>query len=296
LTGFGTNWRGTPPYAWTYVEDEGGFMKRLLVFFPLAFLLSWYGWLLQIAHVTKEGGINPLGPVAAAFIVAGVFDRWAGIKRLLARIFRWRMGWGILAFVLLVPISINGISLIINLMMGAPVPSRAQFAAWPELLPSFAFIFLFIGMGEEPGWRGYALPWLQKKFSPVMASLLLGVIWAAWHIPLFGVEFTGATIPAFLVSIIPASVILAWMFNRSGESALAAALFHATVNTVGGRYVFRMFEGADQLRLWWIYAMLWLVLGVVIATASKGRLGFSETKAAAARARDGELAELPLAR
>lgn len=271
-------------------------MKRLLLFFPLAFLLSWYGWALQLAHLTKEGGINPLGPVAAAFIVAGVFDRWAGIKQLLARTFRWRMGWGTLAFLLIAPITINALSLALNVAMGARMPSRAQFAAWPELLPSFLFIFLFIGMGEEPGWRGFALPWLQKRFTPMTAALVLGVIWAAWHIPLFGVEFTGATIPAFLVSIIPASVILAWMFNRSGESALAAALFHATVNTVGGKYVFHMFEGADQLRLWWIYAVLWLVLGIVIAAVSKGRLACSEERPVTSTVVRGEIAELPLAR
>ncbi len=271
-------------------------MKRLLVFFPLAFLLSWYGWLLQVAHLSKEGGINPLGPVAAAFVVAGIFDRWTGIKQLLARCFRWRMSWGVLGFVLLAPITINVISLAVNVMMGARTPSRAEFAAWPELLPSFVFIFLFIGMGEEPGWRGYALPWLQKRFSPLTAALVLGVIWAAWHIPLFGVEFTGATIPAFLVSIIPASVIMAWMFNRSGESALAAALFHATVNTVGGKYVFRMFEGADQLRLWWIYAISWLVLGVVIAVVTRGRLASQEMTAKPAGLIRAEVAELPLAR
>lgn len=271
-------------------------MKRLLVFFPLAFLISWYGWLLKLAHLTKEGGINPLGPVAAAVIVAGVFDRWAGIKELLARMFRWRMGWSTFGFLFLVPITINLISLLLNVMMGARMPSRAQFAAWPELLPSFLFIFLFIGMGEEPGWRGYALPWLQKRFAPLTSALVLGVIWAAWHIPLFGVEFTGATIPAFLVSIIPASVVLAWMFNRSGESALAAALFHATVNTVGGKYVFRMFEGVDQLRLWWTYAMLWLVLGVLIAAVSKRKLALPETKSVAAKFVRSELASLPLAR
>ncbi len=255
-------------------------MKRLFVFFPLAFLLSWYGWLLQLAHLTKEGGINPLGPLTAAFIVAAMFDRRIGIKQLLARCFRWRMGWSSLAFLFLIPIAINAVSLAVNVAMGARMPTRAQFAAWPELLPSFVFIFLFIGMGEEPGWRGYALPWLQKRLSPVTAALVLGVIWAAWHIPLFGLEFTGATIPAFLASIIPASVIMAWLFNRSGESALAAALFHAMVNTVGGKYVFRMFDGADQLRLWWIYAILWLGLGVVIAAVSKRRLGLADTNVA----------------
>lgn len=152
------------------------------------------------------------------------------------------------------------------------MPTRRQIAAWPQMLPSFVFIFIFIGLGEETGWRGYALPWLQKRSSPLVAALVLGAIWAAWHIPLMGVEFRGQEIPAFLLSIMPASVVLAWIFNRTQESLLLPPLFHAIVNTVGGGYVFRMFQGVHLMRLWWIYALLWAMTGVTVTLYSKGMM------------------------
>ena len=244
--------------------------KRLCVFFPLAFLLSWYSWLLKAAHVrAASGGINPLGPLVAALVVAGGFDGWAGIKQLLGRYLRWNVSWRLLAFLVMLPVITNAAAVGLNILLGAPAPSRAQLAVWPQMLPSFIFIFLFIGLGEETGWRGYALPWLQKRFSALAAALLLGLIWAAWHIPLMGVEFHRQMIPAFFVSILPASVILTWLFNRTQESLLPAPLFHALVNTVGSSYVFRMFEGIYLVRLWWIYSLLWVIAGVGVTVFSQ---------------------------
>ena len=136
-------------------------------------------------------------------------------------------------FALLLPAVIVTVSATINVLLGGALPTRAQLALWPDMLPRFIFIFLFIGVGEETGWRGFALPELQKRFSPLTASLIIGVIWAAWHIPLMGVEFRGQIIPALLLGVMSASVLSAWLFNHSEGSLLPLPLFHATVNTVG---------------------------------------------------------------
>jgi membrane protease YdiL (CAAX protease family) len=88
------------------------------------------------------------------------------------------------------------------------------------MLPRFVFVFLFVGLGEETGWRGFALPELQKRFSPLIASLVVGVFWAAWHIPLMGVEFKADVVPAFLLSILAGSVVMAWLFNRANGGLL----------------------------------------------------------------------------
>ncbi len=248
------------------------FRKRLLVFFPLAFLLSWYSFLLKLGGLkAANGGINPLGPLVAAMIVSASFDGWTGFKRLFGRYFR-RMDALSLATAILLPVGLNAVAAAINVAMGAAMPTATKFAGWREMLPSFVFIFVFIGVGEETGWRGYALPWLQKRYSPLVSSLILGTIWAAWHIPLMGVEFKGQVIAAFLVSIVPAAVILTWLFNHSNENLLTAPLFHAMVNTVGGGFVFRMFEGADLTRLWWIYALLWFAAGATLIVASRQRM------------------------
>ena len=244
--------------------------KRLCVFFPLAFLLSWYPWLLKHAGLkAASGGINPLGPLVAALIVAASFDGRRGIGALLGRYLRWRVGWTPLAFIFLLPLAINGLALSLNILLGAKAPSPSAFALSPDALGGFIFVLIFVGLGEETGWRGYALPWLQQNFSPLAAALLLGVIWAAWHIPLMGTEFSGAVIPAFLLSILPGSIALAWIFNRTNGSMLLPPLFHAVVNTVGGAYVFRMFQGTDLVRLWWICAVLWVIAAALITAVDK---------------------------
>ena len=245
------------------------FKKRpLLVFFPLAFLLSWYPYLLGKTHLVRtSGGMNPLGVAVAAIIVAAIYYGKLGVKELLGRYLCWRVGWSNYIFALLVPAVITLLGAVLNVLFGAARPGRAQLAAWPEILPSFIFIFLFIGLGEETGWRGFALPELQKRFSPLIASFILGVIWAAWHIPLFGVEFSGPIIPAFLLSVMAASVLSAWLFNHSKGSLLPQPLFHAAVNALGAGYVFRMFKGADVTRLWWIDTTLWLLAALVFVLA-----------------------------
>ena len=136
------------------------------------------------------------------------------------------------------------------------------------MLPRFAFVFLFVGLGEETGWRGYALPELQKRYSPLIASLVVGVFWAAWHMPLMGVEFRADVIPAFLLSVLAGSVVMAWLFNRANGGLLPLPLLHAAVNTVGAGYVFPMFAGVENTRLWWIYSLLWVIAAVASVLAS----------------------------
>src|SRR5262249_29970642 len=137
--------------------------KRLIVFFPLAFVLSWYSFVLYHLGVPRAtGGINPLGPGVAAVITAVAFDRGRGLKELLGRYLRWRVGWMPYIFALLVPVAISAGAGAVNVLLGARAPGPAQLAAWPQIFPAFVFVFLFIGLGEETGWRGYALPQLQS--------------------------------------------------------------------------------------------------------------------------------------
>jgi uncharacterized protein len=244
--------------------------RALTLFFPVAFLLSWYPYILGKTHLVKtSGGINPLGPMVAALIVAAICYGKAGVKELLGRYARWRIGWGPLTLALLFPTVITLLAAAVNIAAGAARPMVTQLAAWPELIPKFIFILLFIGLGEETGWRGFALPELQKHLSPLVASLVLGAIWAAWHIPLFGVEFAPAVVPCFVLSVFAGAVMATWLFNAAHGSLLPLPLFHAVVNTVGAGFVFPMFKDADVIRLWWIYAGLWALAAVGFAVFSK---------------------------
>jgi len=131
---------------------------------------------------------------------------------------------------------------------------------------------LFVGLGEEPGWRGFALPRLQARHTPFSASLILAPIWALWHLPLMGNEFPLAIIPAFLISLLGGTLIQTWLFNRSKGSVFGQMLFHAMVNTVGAGLVFPLFKGPMFVPFWYVYAALWLIVGFAVSTSRRSGL------------------------
>lgn len=247
--------------------------KPLRVYFPLAFLLSWYPWLLSLLGVPKASGINPLGPLVAGLILSGLAGGWPAVRGLLLRIVRVRVAPRWYAVALLLPVLLLASSLAINIALGAPAPTVAQWQKWPEVFASFLFTLVFVGLGEEPGWRGYALPQLQRVRTPLSAALVLGAIWALWHVPLMGKEFAWPVVPCFLISVFAASVVFAWLYNGARESVLLCMMMHAAVNVTGAGYVFRFYGGADLTRLWWIYALVWATAAALIAWRAGPALG-----------------------
>jgi CAAX protease family protein len=235
----------------------------LTVFLILAFLLSWYPWVIAMVD-GKVSGPNPLGPFIAALIVTGLAEGRSGMRTLFGRIVRARIGWSSYAIVFGLPILLCAVALGVMAAIGEPASWPAS-TAWRELPERFVFIFLFIGLGEEPGWRGFVLPRLQKQNSPFIASLILAPIWALWHLPLMGNEFPLAIIPAFLVSLLGGTLIQTWLFNRSKGSVFAQMLFHATVNTVGAGLVFPLMKGPAVVPFSYVYALLWLIAGTMAA-------------------------------
>jgi membrane protease YdiL (CAAX protease family) len=127
---------------------------------------------------------------------------------------------------------------------------------------ALSFILLFIALGEEPGWRGFALPHLQIKYSPLLASLILAPVWALWHLPLIGNEFPLPIVGPFLLSLFGGTFTLTWVFNGTKGSVLLPMLFHATINSVGAGLIFPLFSGAALVALWWIYGFVWLCFGL----------------------------------
>ena len=236
---------------------------ELVAFFVLAFLLSWYPWVIGMVR-GKVSGPNPLGPLIAALIVTGLAEGRAGMRTLLGRIVRARIGWSSYAIVFCLPVLLCAAALAVMAAMGQPA-SWPTSTAWRESPERFVFIFLFIGLGEEPGWRGFALPRLQRKHTPFIASLILAPVWALWHLPLMGNEFPAPVIPAFLISLLGGTLIQTWLFNRTRGSVFAQMLFHATVNTVGAGLVFPLFKGSTFVAFWYVYAALWLLVGCAVS-------------------------------
>lgn len=230
-------------------------------FFVLAFLASWYpsiiGWWLD-----RPSNPNPLGVLLAAVVVAAAMGR-AVLAELLRSIVRARVAlrWYVAALVLPAGITLAAA------MIGGLTETSDGVDVWEagrglELLDRFVFAFLFVGLGEEPGWRGFALRQLQRRHGALVASLILGMVWAVWHIPLLSTEIAGAQAVPFMVSVVAASVVLAWLYNGSGGSVPMTMLMHASVNTFTGGLLFVNREGPALQRLFWIYAGIWLLIAV----------------------------------
>ncbi len=247
---------------------------ELIVFFGLACLFSWYPWIIALAQ-GRTSGPNPRGPLVAALLVGGIASGKAGLRDVLGRIVRVRFPLRWYFVILGLPVLICSLALTVMGLFGKPLALPGT-AALRELPDRFIFIFLFIGLGEEPGWRGFALPRLQRGHSPVIASLILAPIWAVWHLPLLGNEFAPAVIPAFLISLVAGTLIQTWIFNRTRGSVFAQMLFHAMVNTVGSGLVFPLMKGPGFVTFWYVYALLWLAAGIAVSASRSGGYPASE--------------------
>ncbi|MFN0034228.1 MAG: CPBP family intramembrane glutamic endopeptidase [Saprospiraceae bacterium] len=222
--------------------------RQLVIFFALAYLISWVIWLplylpafgIQWLPVLPyHHGLGGFGPMLAAFAATAVFQKKKGVVALMKSIFDWKpMGYVIVA--LASPLLLNLLAGIIGFFFGGNALDFFGLGVSREfpdlgLLTFFLYNLLFFGFGEEVGWRGFALPRLQSKHGALTASLLMSIFWAIWHWPLFlyrpgymGMDVVGVL--GWLFSLATGSVLLTWLFNSSRGSILACAIFHATVD------------------------------------------------------------------
>jgi len=250
------------------MSSIGAWARRhpLVAFFALAYALSWWPWVWYRADpAAMDSPILPFGPLLAALIVLALIGGRSEVLGFLSRILHWRVKPGWYLFVLVVPPVVTAVAFGTNLFLGATLPAGTAFPEWGEIAVRFAFIFVAIGLGEEPAWRGFALPRLMEGRTALTAALLLGLLHALWHLPLFGVEYDLANGVPWLFAVLSVSVVAAWLVVNTG-SLLLPALMHAMVNT--SAFVWGWFAGGDQLRLWWIWAVLWVAVAALVATAT----------------------------
>lgn len=231
----------------------------LLLFFVLAYALSWS------ASLIEPHGIFPFGPLVAALMMLALVSGKAGLKTFLGRIVHWRVGFPWYVLVLGLPLLINTGAAGLNLLLSAPTSAPVQFPTWSDLAARFIFIFFYIGLGEEPAWRGYALPRLMIGRSVLAASLLLGLLHMVWHLPLFGLEYDLQNGVPWALTVIAFAVLTGWLYQHTQGSLLLPALFH-TANNTTAYYVFwaGLFSGGDLLRLWWLQAAMWVGAAVIV--------------------------------
>ncbi len=222
-----------------------GLIRRYPVaaFFILAYGLSWLCWSLGAWLASARGTLIWAGaimPAVSAFVLLGFSEGRAGVEKLLRKLLVWRVGvqWYLVA--LLSPMAIVMAALPFHAWLGGQFLPALGAGIWSQILPSAGVLVLLIATfgilisaGEETGWRGHALPRLQARFGPWWASLIVGLLWGCWHLPLFLIPGTtqyGLAFPAFVLASIGYSVIYTCLCNRSRGSVLIASLFHSASN------------------------------------------------------------------
>ncbi|HEX5807075.1 MAG TPA: CPBP family intramembrane glutamic endopeptidase, partial [Anaerolineales bacterium] len=145
------------------------------------------------------------------------------------------------------------------------------------LIPSLIITTLIAGpFTEEPAWRGFYLPRLQEKYSSLVSSLIIGVIWWSWHAPLMISDPTGQRPPLqFLALTLAFSILYTWIYNHARRSLLLIALLHGVTNTFAG-FLFRHLFGEYYSQLWWLYVALWWVATLYVMVRSNARARTSE--------------------
>lgn len=215
----------------------------LTKFFTLTFILSWL-WFAGASYILAHSaaGVGPflflpgvVMPALVAMALTAQSEGRAGLRRLLGQIFHWRVNVGWYVFAILYMIAIK---------LASAVIYRTTFGEWPSFssIPWYAMAvaILFstpVQAGEEIGWRGYVLPRLAQRFGLPAASIILGVIWAAWHLPffyLYGGDNLGQSFPVYLIAVTGISVAMAWLYWRTNKSLLLIMLMHASINNTAG--------------------------------------------------------------
>lgn len=216
--------------------------KNLIAYFVLACAISWA---IEIPlGLAQKGIIQPLfpqwvhyflsyGPMLSALIVTWATQGQQGLKELWGRITKWRVG-GIWWLAALSPLIIGFVMVLaMNLLTDNKI-SLSELGAVPFLPPlGIGALFLWIltsGIGEEIGWRGYALPRLQKDHNALYSTLILTVFWALWHVPLFFYLFDPAIAFGWIFALYTGAIVFTWLLNSTAGSILIAAVFHGCFN------------------------------------------------------------------
>jgi membrane protease YdiL (CAAX protease family) len=227
----------------------------LASFFALAYALSWWS-------VPLDGTQFAFGPLLAAIAVSALIGGKAELIAWLRRCTQWRAGFCWYAIALLLPFGINATAAGITLLLGAPVPTAAQLARWPEMFLVFALYLIAFGpLGEEPGWRGFAMPRLEFGRAALSASLFLGLFVAAWHLPLVLMGHQPAVI---LIATFAAQIMYTWLAKHTNGSVLIVMVAHAAQGACGD-YFGPMFSGAGATLETWLLVVVQVGVALILA-------------------------------
>ena len=261
-------------------------MKKHLgfLFIAITYLLTWsveipmaltkYGY--ATIHILKGlQTICTLSPGIVAILLTGFFFKKDGLKILLKEIVKWRVRFKWYVWLIFFSVVLCGLSLLLfNWLFAQHIT--------PD--PAYNFLFYFIlilplsALWEEIGWRGFLLPTLQKKYSPLQASLIIGFVWGLWHLPVYLAlnPYGDKTIVYFLFMFIGCfalSIIETWFYNSTKGSLFICILFHNAINT-SAAYFYGNLKG-NEFRPLIILVLLLVVSSISVLFKTKGNLNES---------------------
>lgn len=260
----------------------------VLGFALLAYGLSW-GVLVPIGLAARLGltlpaasvfdllnNLTVYGPTLAALIATALISGRAGVGALLRRVVQWRVGLRWYLLVLFGPplVTLAGASVWLG---GRPLDALAE--GWPMIFTRYlpyvmTIVLLLSPLGEEPGWRGFALPRLQQRYGPLGGTALLGVLWSAWHLPnaLFG-GYTPLSFALFLLATFATAFIYTWVYHHTGGSVLLMMLLHSALNTNTNLLIRLLpeFDRPGHLELFTLQALVYGLCAVLIAITMQRR-------------------------
>lgn len=248
-------------------------------FVVLTYIISWALWTPLVIYQRDSRMfliLGTFGPTLSALLLTLISNGRADLRALLGRLFIWRVSifWYLISF--LVPAVIVLLAIGLHILLGGAVPEFKNFAQWYLVIPVFLYVLFFSVLGEEIGWRGYALPELQANYSALTASLIIGVIWGLWHIPLWWIKgnlHQQIPLTLFMLQIIAFSIIYTWMYNNTRGSLLIVLLFHTASNiTLGMLPVLPMDTGGNLRTLWLAVGLLWAFTIAIVTIFGPARL------------------------
>jgi len=262
--------------------------KHIFIIYTLiAFSISWIGWSILILTDTSPGFFNPwkllaaFGPSIAGIFAIAVHSGQKGLRKVWRSLIGYgQPKWTWYLISLVIPPLIMLASLGIHIVLGGRNLAFNDPAEIYRVIPVFLLVFFFSVLGEEIGWRGFALPWLQKRFTAFQSSLSLGFLWSVWHLPLFWIpgDFH-QQLPLFwfLTQTISLTFLYTWIYNGANGSLLVILLLHSSSNTAFGVLPMLPESAGGSLRPAWILNILLIIAAILVvllngpSTLAKGK-------------------------
>jgi uncharacterized protein len=291
--------------------------RPLVSYFVLAYVLAWVLWLPLV--LSKGGGIGlipfttsadvtsllpsliiivgSLAPALAAILMSASVGGWAAVKQLLRRMVQVRAGmqwYGVALFVPLVASFVPALVFVGSAEFLRVFSLQGVVSLLGYVIATLIGMVLGSPIGEEPGWRGFALPRLQQRYGALLASLILGPLWALWHLPLFftgwGAVYQSIGVPLgillFVLFVISGTIFMTWLFNNTHGSLFLAILAHSALDSTVVFFL-PLFSQIAQaiadpaaagatanLSVQLTTTMTWVVIAALVIGLTRGRLSY----------------------